>query len=160
VRYPGRSHGPDEAIDRAEQASAAVAKETLRVGGVGAASRLKLVVNYWALGLTALTGEVPALADGLDVGGERFLKLIEGGFAESTYAQLKGKKMLTRDWAPLFSLSLGRKDVALVLDAAAGAGLDLTLGEAVLEDIDRAIARGYGDGDTAAVIEAIRPGSA
>jgi len=152
--------GSDEAIDRAEQVFAAVAKETIRVGAVGSASRLKLVFNYWALGLTALTGEVLALAEGIDVGGERFLKLIEGGFADSTYAQLKGKKMLTRDWSPLFSLVLGRKDVALVLDAAAGAGLDLAVGEAVLEDLDRAIARGYGDDDTAAVIEAIRPGSA
>ena len=152
--------GADDAIDRAEPVFAVVAKETLRVGEVGAATRLKLVFNYWALGLTALTGEVLALAERLDVGGERFLKLIEGGFADSTYAQLKGKKMLTRDWTPLFKLTLGRKDVALVLDAAVGAGLDLALGKAVLEELDRAIIRGYGDGDTAAVIEAIRPGSA
>jgi 3-hydroxyisobutyrate dehydrogenase len=152
--------GSDDAIDRADPVFAAVAKETLRIGEVGAATRLKLVFNYWALGLTALTGEVLALAEGLDVGGERFLKLIEGGFADSTYAQLKGKKMLTRDWASLFSLALGRKDVALVLDAAADAGLELTVGDAVLEDFERAIARGYGEGDTAAVIEAIRPGSA
>lgn len=152
--------GTDDAIDRAEPVFAIVAKETLQVGEAGAASRLKLVFNYWALGLTALTGEVLALADGLDVGGERFLKLIEGGFADSTYAQMKGKKMLTNDWSPLFSVALGRKDVALVLDAARGAGLDLTVGDAVLADFDRAIARGYAEGDTAAVIEAIRPGNA
>ena len=152
--------GADGAIDRAEPVFNAVAKETLRVGDAGAASRLELVFNFWALGLTALTGEVLALAEALDVGGERFLKLIEGGFADSTYAQMKGKKMLARDWAPLFKLALGRKDVALVLDAANGVGLDLTVGDAVLEEFDRAIARGYGDGDTAAVIEAIRPGSA
>ena len=129
-------------------------------GEAGASSRLKLVFNYWALALTALTGEVIALADELGVGGERFLKLIEGGFADSTYAQMKGKKMLANDWSSLFSLALGRKDVALVLDAARDAGLDLPVGTAVLEDFDRAIARRYGDGDTAAVIEAIRTGKA
>ena len=68
--------------------------------------------------------------------------------------------MLTRDWSPLFKLALGRKDVALVLEAAAAAGLDLGVAHAVLEEMDRAIGRGYGDGDTAAVIEATRPGSA
>jgi 3-hydroxyisobutyrate dehydrogenase len=152
--------GTDEAIDRAGPVLSNVAKETLRVGEVGAATRLKLVFNYWVLGLTALTGEALALAEALDVGGERFLKLIEGGFADSVYAQMKGKKMLTRDLSPLFKLALGHKDVALVLEAAAGAGLDLKVGGAVLEEMEQAIDRGYGDDDTAAVIEAIRPGSA
>jgi len=152
--------GADEAIDRAEPVFSVVAQETHRLGAVGAATRLKLVFNYWVLGLTALTAEVLALADGLDVGGERFLKLIEGGFADSVYAQMKGKKMLTRDWSPLFKLALGRKDLTLVLEAAAGAGIDLAVARSALEEMDRAVARGYGDGDTAAVIEAIRPGSA
>jgi 3-hydroxyisobutyrate dehydrogenase len=146
--------GDDAAIDRAEPVFSAVAKETLRLGDVGASSRMKLVFNYWALGLTALSAEVLALAEALDVGGERFLKLIEGGFADSTYAQMKGKKMLTEDWSPLFKLALGRKDVALALDAADLAGVDLTVAAAVLETMDRAIARGYGEGDTAAVIQA------
>ena len=112
------------------------------------------------LGLTALTGEVLALADGLGAGGERFLKLIEGGFADSVYAQMKGKKMLTSDWSPLFKLALGHKDLALVIEAAGAAGLELGVAEAILVEMDSAIGRGYGDADTAAVIEAIRPGSA
>ena len=152
--------GADETIDRAGPVFSIVAKETHRLGAVGAATRLKLVFNYWVLGLTALTAEVLALADGLDVGGERFLTLIEGGFADSVYAQMKGKKMLTRDWSPLFKLALGRKDLALVIEAATSAGLDLAVAKATLDEMDGAIARGYGDGDTAAVIEAIRPGSA
>jgi 3-hydroxyisobutyrate dehydrogenase len=146
--------GGDAAIDRADPVFSVVAKETLRLGELVASSRMKLVFNYWALGLTALTGEVLALADALGVGGDRFLKLIEGGFADSTYAQMKGKKMVTEDWSPLFKLALGRKDVALALDAAEAEGLDLTVATAVVEVMDRAIARGYGDGDTAAVIQA------
>lgn len=152
--------GADEAIDRGGPVFSNVAKETIRLGEVGAATRLKLVFNYWVLGLTALTGEVLALADGLGAGGERFLKLIEGGFADSVYAQMKGKKMLTGDLSPLFKLAHGYKDVVLVLEAAAAAGLDLEVGVAVREEMKRAIDRGYGELDTAAVIEAIRPGSA
>jgi len=152
--------GDTAAIDRAEPVFSVVAKETLRLGELGAGSRLKLVFNYWVLGLTALSGEVLALAEGLGVGGESFLKLIEGGFADSTYAQMKGKKMLTQDWSPMFKLALGRKDVALAIDAATDAGLELTVAAAVVETMDRAIERGYGDGDTAAVITATRSGSA
>jgi 3-hydroxyisobutyrate dehydrogenase len=152
--------GSDEAIDRAGPVFADVAKETLRLGEVGAATRLKLVFNYWVLGLTALTGEVVALAEGLGAGGERFLKLIEGGFADSVYAQMKGKKMLTGELSPLFKLALGHKDAELVLEAAAAVGLDLRVADAVRAEMEQAIGRGYGDSDTAAVIEAIRPGRA
>jgi 3-hydroxyisobutyrate dehydrogenase len=150
--------GDDAAIDRAEPVLSAVSRETQRVGRVGDASRLKLVFNYWVLGLTALTGEVISLADVLGVGGARFLRLIEGGFADAPYAQLKGKKMVAEDWSPLFKLALGRKDAALALEAAADAGLDLPVARAVLSELDGAIERGFGEDDTAAVVRAVAPG--
>ncbi len=152
--------GMDETIDRAEPVFSVVAKETLRVGKVGTATRLKLVFNYWVLGINALIGEVLALAESLEVGGERFLQLIRGGFADSVYAQMKGTKMLTHDLAPLFKLVLGRKDLALVVEAAGSAGLDLTVASATLEEMDRAIDLGYGEADIAAVIEATRASTA
>jgi 3-hydroxyisobutyrate dehydrogenase len=146
--------GPEAAINRAAPVLDVVAKETLRLGELGAASRLKLVFNYWVLALTAVTAETLTLADALGAGGEEFLKLIEGGFADSVYAQAKGKKMLTGDLSPLFKLELGRKDLALVLDAAAQAGIELPVARAALTEMDEAIARGHGDSDTAAVIAA------
>jgi 3-hydroxyisobutyrate dehydrogenase len=152
--------GPGDAIDRAEPVFSAVATETLRLGDADAASRLKLVFNFWTLGLVAHTGEVLALAEGLGVGGERFLELLAGGFADSAYAQMKGKKMLAEDWSPMFKLALGRKDLALAIDAASAAGVELTVAPAVIEAMDRAIERGYGEGDTAAVIQSTRSGSA
>ena len=152
--------GPDGAIDRISAFFGAVGRETKRLGAAGNGTRVKLVFNYWALGLTALTGEVVALADALGPGGARFLELIEGGFADAPYAQLKGKKMVSGDLSPMFRLALGHKDVGLALEAGAAAALELTVAEAVLEEMGRAIARGYGDSDTAAVIEATRPGSA
>jgi 3-hydroxyisobutyrate dehydrogenase len=152
--------GSDAALERARPVFEAVAKQTIHVGGVGSASRLKLVFNYWGLGLAALLGEVVALADGLGPGGAQFLDAIRGGFTDSVYVQLKAGKMVARDWAPLFKLALGRKDLGLILEAASGAELDLPVARAVADEYDAAIARGYGDSDTAAVIEAIRPGSA
>ena len=50
--------------------------------------------------------------------------------------------------------------MALAIEAGTAAGLDLTVAEAVVREMDRAIGRGYGDADTAAVIAATRPGSA
>jgi 3-hydroxyisobutyrate dehydrogenase len=152
--------GDEDAIDRAEPVFSAVAEETLRLGELGAGSRFKLVFNFWTLGVVTLASEVLAFAEGLEVGGERFLKLLEGGFADSAYVQMKGAKMLSDDWSPMFKLALGRKDMGLALDAAVEAGVDLTVARAVLDAMDRAIERGYGDSDTAAVIAASKPGSA
>jgi 3-hydroxyisobutyrate dehydrogenase len=152
--------GPDAAIDAAQPVFDAIGTETHRLGDVGAGTRMKLVFNYWVLVLTALTGETVALADGLGAGGGRFLELIAGRLPDSAYAQMKGKKMVTGDLSPMFRLVLGRKDVALALEAARDAQLDLAVGDAVLAEMDLAIRRGYGDADTAAVIEATRRGSA
>lgn len=152
--------GPDEAREAAAPVFDAVGATTQWLGPAGAGTRLKLVLNSWVLGTTALTAETIALADALGVGGDRFLGLIAGTFTDSPYGQVKGRKMVAGDWEPLFRLELGRKDATLALEAAREAGLELSVAEAVLAAFSRALERGYGDGDIAAVIEATRPGSA
>ena len=74
--------------------------------------------------------------------------------------QAKAPLLLGRDHPASFRLKLGRKDAALALEAGRAAGLDLDVGAAVVAELDRALDRGYGDADIAAVIEAVRPGSA
>jgi 3-hydroxyisobutyrate dehydrogenase len=151
--------GPEEARERAQPVFDAVGSRTLWLGEAGAGTRQKLVMNYWALAVTAVAGETIALAETLGVGGERFIELIEGQISDSPYARMKAPLMLERDYPPSFRLELGRKDVALAVEAAREAGVELSVGEAVVDEMERAIERGYGDGDIAAVIEATRPGS-
>ena len=62
--------------------------------------------------------------------------------------------MLDGDYAPMFSLALGRKDVALALEAGTTAGVRMEVAAAVLADMDRAIALGHGDDDIGAVFTA------
>jgi 3-hydroxyisobutyrate dehydrogenase len=152
--------GPDDAIDRLEPVLDAIGTTTMRLGEAGAGQRLKLVFNFWILAVTAAAGETIALAESLGAGGERFLELIKGGFADAGYAQRKGPLMLRRDYTPSFQLRLGRKDVALALDAARAEELDLRLGAALLEAMDVAVDRGYGESDIAAVHESTSAGSA
>jgi 2-hydroxy-3-oxopropionate reductase len=65
--------------------------------------------------------------------------------------------MLRREYTPSFRLELGRKDAALAVEAGRKAEVELPVGEAIVAALDRAIERGYGDGDIAAVIESTRP---
>jgi 3-hydroxyisobutyrate dehydrogenase len=153
--------GPAEAIDAAAAVFDAVGSRTLRLGAAGQSTRLKLVMNYWILAQTALAGEALALAEALGVGGQTFLEAIAGTIADSAYVQARGPRMLAREFSkPNFKLALARKDMALAAEAGASAGLELSIAHAVVEEMTRAIERGYADADFSSVIEATRAGSA
>jgi 3-hydroxyisobutyrate dehydrogenase len=152
--------GPDEARERAAPVFDAVGSRTLWLGEAGAGTRQKLVFNFWILATTAAAGDTLALAEALGVDGARFLESLEGGIADSPYARGKGPLMLRREYPASFRLELGRKDAALAVEAAREAGFKLVAADGVLAAYDRAIERGYGDADIAAVHESTRPGRA
>jgi 3-hydroxyisobutyrate dehydrogenase len=147
--------GAEDIIGRCRPAFDAIGQRTVETGGVGSATRLKLVVNNWLLALTAGLGETIALADALGVDASSFLDLIDDNPVGSPYAQLKGKMMIDGQFDPSFPLSLALKDVHLVLEAANEAGLDPEVGAAVKRRFEAA-AEEHGDEDMAAVYLASR----
>jgi 3-hydroxyisobutyrate dehydrogenase len=129
----------------------AVASRVVDLGDeVGAASRLKLVLNAWIVALVEGLAETMAFAEGIGVDPRRFLEVIDGGPMGPPYAKLKGTAMIERSFAPSFTLSLAAKDAALVADAAEKAGLDLPLPALVRDQMGKAIDAGHGDLDMAA----------
>ncbi|MEO8851862.1 MAG: NAD(P)-dependent oxidoreductase [Allobranchiibius sp.] len=148
----GLLSGPQELIDAAGPALAAMTSRSIIAGGtVGAASGLKLACNAWIGTITAATAQSVALAEGLGVDPALFLSAIEGGAADSAYAQMKGREMLNGSFEPSFSVDGVRKDTALIHDAIAGAGLRTELTDAVQRLFDDASAAGHGGEDLAAV---------
>jgi 3-hydroxyisobutyrate dehydrogenase len=137
--------------DRLGPAFDAVAARVIDLGDeVGAASRLKLVLNAWIVALVEGLAETLAFAEGIGVDPARFLEVIDGGAMSPAYAQLKGRAMIARSFDPSFSLSLAAKDAGLVADAAAAAGLDLPLPGLVRDQMRKGIDAGHGDLDMAA----------
>jgi 3-hydroxyisobutyrate dehydrogenase len=152
--------GPEEARRRAAPVFDVVGSRTLWLGEAGAGTARKIVFNFWILATTAAAGDTLALAEALGVDGAQFLESLEGGIADSPYVRAKGPLMLRRDYPASFRLELGRKDAALAVEAAREAGFELVAADGVVAAYDRAIERGYGDADIAAVHESTRPGSA
>ena len=147
--------GADEAVERCDPVFGAVGARTVRLGEtVGAATRMKLVLNAWLLSLTSGLAEAINLADSLDVDAEAFLDVISGGPIDSPYAQMKGGMMIARDFETSFPLSLAGKDAGLALEAGRDAGLELPLLEAVLAKFETAADMGHGEADMSAVYEA------
>jgi 3-hydroxyisobutyrate dehydrogenase len=149
--------GAAELRERVDPVFDAVGRKTVWLGDEpGNATRLKLVLNHWILGMVENIGETIAFAEALGVDPRAFLSSIEGGNMDSPYAQMKGKAILADELEPSFPLRLARKDIGLILDAAAEAGIDTPILEVAAQQFDRAVELGHGDKDMAATVHAAR----
>jgi 3-hydroxyisobutyrate dehydrogenase len=149
--------GPPGALERCDPLFDAVGSRTVRLGEVGEATRLKLVLNNWVVTLVEATAETMALAEGLGLDPAVFLETIKGGPLDLAYVQVKGKSMLARKFPEQFKLALALKDAQLVHEAAQEAGLDLALTDAVIASFERAVELGHGEEDVAAAYLASTP---
>lgn len=147
--------GPEELRERCDALFAPVAAKVAWVGDAGAGSRLKVVINAWLAALLAGLAEAIALAEGIGVDPRDFLAAIEGGPLGSGYAAVKGPMMIDRAYPAAFPLHLLTKDVILVADAAADAGLDLRLPTAIRSLLEQ-VEKTHGEDDMSAIIEALR----
>ena len=147
--------GPAELIERAQPVLDAVGGKTIEAGDeLGQASALKLACNAWVLSITAATAQSVALTEKQGLDGQLFLDAIKDGASDSPYAQLKGSAMLTGDFTPSFGIDGGRKDAALIADAARSAGVSTAIFDQVKAMFDQASDAGHGDEDLGAVYTA------
>lgn len=119
--------GPKDLAERLEPVFGAIGQRTMWVGGTGAGTRLKLVVNNWVLAVVEAGAETIALAEGLGLDPALFFEAIQGGGLDLPYLRMKGKAIAERDFEPSFLLRLAAKDAGLIQDSAERRGLDLPL---------------------------------
>jgi 3-hydroxyisobutyrate dehydrogenase-like beta-hydroxyacid dehydrogenase len=133
-----------------------IGERVFHVGPWGNAAKMKLISNL-VLGLNRA-----ALAEGLAfteaVGVEPFaaLEILAGSMAYSRVMDVKGRKMVERDFEVQARLSQHLKDVRLILKAAQEAGLKLPLCDTHRMLLEQAEVGGLGDLDNSAIVEVIR----
>ena len=129
---------------------------TYHVGPCGSAARMKLISNL-VLGLNRATlAEGLAFAEALGISPGKALEIMAGSNAYSRAMDVKGRKMVERDFSVQARLSQHLKDVHLMLEAAAGAGLALPLTDAHRRLLEQAETSGLGELDNSAIIEILR----
>jgi len=149
--------GEERLRDRCRPVFDAIGSQTRWLGDVGSATRFKLVLNGWIVGLVETLAETLGLARALHIEPQAFLSAIEGGPLDCAYAQTKGAAMADESFEPpAFPLRLAAKDARLVLEAAREAGLTLPLMRATCSQFERSIEQGHGDEDMAAAYWASR----
>jgi 3-hydroxyisobutyrate dehydrogenase-like beta-hydroxyacid dehydrogenase len=147
-----------EAADSARCASlfAALGGPVAHVGGSGDGAKMKLVTNL-VLGLNrAALAEGLALAEGMGLDLRQTLQVLQSSAAASRIMDSKGEKMIVREFSPVARLSQHLKDVRIIQQAGASAGLHLPLTEAHGHLLEQAESAGLGAQDNSAVIEVIR----
>ena len=130
--------------------------KVFHVGACGGAARMKLITNL-VLGLNrAVLAEGLAFAEAIGVSPAAALEVMIGSNAYSKAMDVKGRKLVERDFSVQARLSQHLKDVRLILQAAAAAGVELPLTDTHRRLMEQAEAAGLGELDNSAVIEVLR----
>lgn len=148
--------GEDAHLEAAKDLFALLASRLFHTGPCGSGARLKLVVNL-VLGLNrAVLAEGLAFAERCGIDGGLALEILKATPAYSRVMDVKGPKMLAREYAPEARLRQHHKDVRLILAEAGRRRGRVPLSELHDRILGEAEAAGFADADNSAVIEVLR----
>jgi 2-hydroxy-3-oxopropionate reductase len=147
--------GPEPGFRRAEPLLRRVSKTVLRIGESGAGQVAK-AANQLAIVLT-LQGlaEAFALAGGAGVDAARVFEALRGGAAASRILEAMGPKMVSREFQPGVEARLHHKDIQIVLDCAAAAGLAVPGAALAAQSFNALMARSGARLDSSALLTVV-----
>jgi 3-hydroxyisobutyrate dehydrogenase-like beta-hydroxyacid dehydrogenase len=145
--------GPEGVFEECRDIFSAIGRQTFYAGGNGAGALTKLIVNL-VLGLNRMV-----LAEGLSLGKKlgmdqhRLLELLRASAAYSKAMDMKGRRMIEKDFQPPEGkLAFHLKDVHLMLALAKRHGFPLLLSSIHAQALASEVAKGRGDWDNADII--------
>ncbi|HZV73016.1 MAG TPA: 2-hydroxy-3-oxopropionate reductase [Conexibacter sp.] len=147
--------GDAGALARARPVLEVLGARITHVGPSGAGQVVKACNQVVvALTLEAL-GEALVLGSKAGVDPAVIVEALGGGLAASRVLEVRGPKLLARDFTPGFKLDLHAKDLAIVLATARELGVALP-GTAIVDQLFRAEqSRGHGEADNSTVVRAL-----
>ena len=126
------------------------------IGAIGDGGRAKLAVNL-ILGLNRLAvAEGLVFAERLGLDPLAFLEVARRSAAYSQVMDVKGSKMIRRDFAPEGRVTQHLKDVRLMLQQAARHGQELPMLQLHADVLEACVREGEGDLDNSIVVNEIR----
>ena len=145
--------GNKEAIERATPVLNCMGTDTYYCGGPGTGHAMKMTNNLLATSIMIANTEALAIGvkNGLTL--ELMQEVMRTTMAwNQQFAVAMPKKAFLGDDSPGFAIRLACKDVRLACEAAEKMGFQASVGRGAQATMDRAIAMGLGDRDTAALM--------
>jgi 3-hydroxyisobutyrate dehydrogenase-like beta-hydroxyacid dehydrogenase len=140
---------------RAEPLLRIMGELVLHVGELGQGEMVKLINNSVAAANAATVGEALLVGQRTGVDLDALVQVMEKGSGGSAMLALKSAPMREHDYATLFKLEHMLKDVRLCLEEAQEAAVPFAAAARARDILVAAMARGHGDADFAALIEAL-----
>ena len=148
--------GSAAALERARPALAAMGSAIVHVGPTGHGAVLKLVNNFLCGVQAAALGEAVAFVERSGLDAHAAFDVLANGAPGSPLVKAFLGRMVSRDYAPHFHLSLMAKDLAYAERLAERHGASFITAAAARKEFERAAAAGLGDSDASAVVEPLR----
>jgi 3-hydroxyisobutyrate dehydrogenase-like beta-hydroxyacid dehydrogenase len=146
--------GDDPDVARVRPFLERMGRRAVHLGPVGSGTSAKLVNNLLTVGITTLSTEALALAEGLGLDRGKILDVLLNGGGRSSMLERKAPAFQSRQYPTQFSTILARKDLKLIEKAAAREGQSLRMTREARKLLDETIALGRGEEDFSAVLEA------
>jgi 3-hydroxyisobutyrate dehydrogenase-like beta-hydroxyacid dehydrogenase len=147
--------GSAEDFARAEPLLRIMGELVVHVGELGQGEMLKIINNSVAAANAATVGEALIVAQQTGVDLDALVRVMGKGSGGSAMLDLKSGAMREHDYTTLFKLEHMLKDVRLCLEAGQAAAVPFAAASRARDVLVAAVARGHGDDDFAALVEAL-----
>jgi 3-hydroxyisobutyrate dehydrogenase-like beta-hydroxyacid dehydrogenase len=148
--------GARETFDDVEAVIRAIGPTSHHVGEGEQARIVKLAINLMIAVLAQVMSEALVLAEASGVSRAVLLEVMASSAAGAPFVKYKTDALLRDDFSATFTTALMEKDIDLVLNAAAEAGVELPLAREMKAHLHAAIDAGYGDDDFIALFLHLR----
>ncbi len=145
--------GADD-VARARPLLDAMGSLIVHVGALGQGETVKLINNALAAANASALAEALVLARAAGVDLDALVEVAGAGSGDSAMLRLKAEPMRNRDFSTLFKTEHMLKDVALCLEVGEALGVPFPSASHARDMLQATVARGLGEADFAAIIEA------
>jgi len=148
--------GDASVVGRCREAFSFFGLNTIHVGEIGAATRMKFVVNLVQAELMQALAEALVFGEKMDLPADKILEVLGSGGVASPLFHSKGRSIARGDFTRNLALKYVHEHLELVLDAARKANLNLPGAESACALYAQGEKDGRGEEDFSAVIKVLR----
>lgn len=129
---------------------------TINVGAIGEATKMKFIVNLVQAELVQVLAEGLVFGEKMGFKADKILEVLDTRGVASPLFHLKGRSMCRGDFTRSLALKYVNDQMHLVMNAARLVGLQLPAAEAVSKAYEQGVEAGWGEEDFSAVIKVLR----
>ena len=129
---------------------------TIHVGQVGDATKMKFIVNLVQAELVQVLAEGLVFGEKMGFSADKILEVLDTRGVASPLFHLKGRAMARNDFTRSLALKYVHEQLHMVMGAARLMGLHLPAAEAAAKVYEEAVEAGWGEEDFSAVIKVLR----